>query len=41
MRRGSGPGPGVLREITGMKEWAAFASAVGITLLIQIFIVGL
>jgi predicted cation transporter len=24
-----------------MKEWAAFASAVGIALLIQIFIVGL
>jgi predicted cation transporter len=41
MRGGSGPGPGLLQEITGMKEWAAFATAVGITLLIQIFIVGL
>ena len=40
MRGGSGPGPDLLQEITGMKEWAAFATAVGMVLLVQMLIVG-
>ena len=35
------PGPGLPREITDMKEWAAFATAVWMALLVQMLIVGL
>jgi len=35
------PGPGLPREITDMKEWAAFAAAVWMALLVQMLIVGL
>jgi len=35
------PGAGLHQEITDMKEWAAFAIAVCIALLVQMLIVGL
>jgi hypothetical protein len=35
-----GPGAGLPQEIASMKEWAAFATAVGMVLLVQMLIVG-
>jgi len=36
-----GPGAGLPQEITDMKEWAAFATAVWMALLVQMLILGL